>query len=288
MNKNKIKKIAERYLPPFLLDLFVTIIFYFKYLFFTDKKILKNNKKLKGIGSNKRAFLLATGPSIKNQNLKLLAGEDCFSVSNFFLHNDINVINPKIHFFAPYHEPLILENYVNWLRQADKILPKDTKICLGHTTKKIVDKYSLFPNREIFYIYLTKIKPNKLFSIDLTGPIMGPQTGPLMIVPVLLYMGYKEICLVGCDHTVLRDYKKTISNFYSKEKDARINATDENAWDDIILSHKSNINIFLQYQLYKKIADKKNIKIINLSDDTWLDIFPIVNFDIFFKKETPR
>lgn len=284
MNKNKIKKIVERYFSPFILDLFVTIIFYFKYLLFTNKKILKNNKKLKDAGSNKRAFLLATGPSIKHQNLKLLAGEDCFSVSNFFLHDDINVINPKIHFFAPYHKPLILENYVDWLRQADKILPKDTKICLGHTTKEIVDEYSLFSDREVFYIYLTKIKPNKLFSIDLTGPIMGPQTGPLMIVPVLLYMGYKEICLVGCDHTVLRDYKRTINNFYNKEKDLRINAIDENSWDDIILSHKSNINIFLQYQLYKKIANRKNIKIINLSDDTWLDIFPIINFDVFLKK----
>lgn len=284
MNKIKIKNFTERYFPPFILDFSMNIIFYLKYLLFSDKKILKNNKKLKNIGSGKRAFLLATGPSIKEQNLKLLAGEDCFSISNFFLHIDINIINPKIHFFAPYHEPLILENYINWLKQADEILPKDTKICLGHTTKKIVEKYSLFPNREIFYIYLTKVKPNKLFSIDLTGPIMGPQTGPLMIIPVLLYMGYKEIYLVGCDHTVLRDYKKTINNFYSKEKDLRINSTDENSWEDIITSHKGSMNIFVQYRIYKSIAEKKGVKIINLSSDTWLDIFPILNFNNFFKK----
>lgn len=284
MNKSKIKRVTEKYFSPFFLDLIITSIFYFKYLLFTNKKILQNNKKLKGVGSNKRAFLLATGPSIKHQNLKLLAGEDCFSVSNFFLHDDITIINPKIHFFAPYHEPLILENYVNWLKQADTTLPKDTKICLGHTTKEIVDKYSLFSDREVFYIYLTKVKPNKLFSIDLTGPIMGPQTGPLMIVPVLLYMGYKEICLVGCDHTVLRDYKKTINNFYNKEKDIRSNATDENSWEDIITSHKGSVNIFLQYQMYKKIANKKNIIIFNLSNDTWLDMFPVVDFDNFLKK----
>lgn len=284
MDKIKVKNFVERYFPPFILDFFMNIIFYLKYLLVFDKKILKNNKKLKNTGSGKRAFLLATGPSIKDQNLKLLEGEDCFSVSNFFLHNDINVINPKIHFFAPYHEPLILENYVNWLKQADEILPKDTKICLGHTTKELVEKYSLFPDREVFYIYLTKIKPNRLFSIDLTGPIMGPQTGPLMIIPVLLYMGYKEICLVGCDHTVLRDYKKTINNFYNKEKDLRINSTDENSWEDIITSHKGSMNIFVQYKIYNSIAKEKGVKIINLSSDTWLDIFPIINFNNFFKK----
>lgn len=284
MNKRKIKKITEKYFPPFLLDFFITIIFYFKYLFFSEKKILKNNKKLKNSGSNKRAFLLATGPSIKRQNLKLLAGEDCYSVSNFFLHDDINIVNPKIHFFAPYHEPLVLENYVNWLIQADKTLPKDTKIFLGHTTKKIVDKFSLFSNREVFYIYLTKVKPNKLFSIDLTGPIMGPQTGPLMILPVLLYMGYKEIFLVGCDHTVLRDYRKTINNFYNNQSDIRVNATDENSWHGIIDSHKQSMNVFVQYEMYKKIAESKNIKIINLSDDSWVDFFEKRDFNNSFGK----
>lgn len=281
MNKNKIKKIAERHFSPFLLDLFFNIIFYLKYLFFINKKLLKNNKKLKNIGVNKRAFLLATGPSVNRQNLKLLVDEDCFSVSNFFLHKDIEIIKPKIHFFAPYHEPLVLENYVDWLKQADKILPKETKICLGHTTKEIVEKYCLFPDREVFYIYLTKIKPNNFFSIDLTGPIMGPQTGPLMIIPALLYMGYKEICLIGCDHTVLRDYKKTINNFYNQKEDIRINATNGNSWDDILSSHKYSINIFYQYKIYQKIANRNKVEIINLSDDSWLDMFCNKNFDDF-------
>jgi hypothetical protein len=39
------------------------------------------------------------------KNLKPLAGEDCFSISNFYLHNDIQTINPAFHGFTPYHEP---------------------------------------------------------------------------------------------------------------------------------------------------------------------------------------
>ena len=86
---------------------------------------------------------------------------------------------------------------------------------------------------------------------------MGPQTGPLMILPVLLYMGYKEIFLVGCDHTVLRDYRKTINNFYNNQSDIRVNATDENSWDGIIDSHKQSMNVFVQYEMYKKLLSQK-------------------------------
>jgi len=45
------------------------------------------------MGKGKRAFLLAASSSSKQENLKLLAGEDCFSISNFYLHYDIRIIN---------------------------------------------------------------------------------------------------------------------------------------------------------------------------------------------------
>ena len=39
-----------------------------------------------------------------------------------------------------------------------------------------------------------------------------------MILPVLISMGYKEIYLLGCDHNQLKNYNKTITNFYAEKK----------------------------------------------------------------------
>lgn len=247
----------------------LNLFFYCKYLKY-DKSILNNNKKLIEIRKNERAFILATGPSIKKENLKLLAGEDCFSVSNFYLHEDLNIINPKLHFFAPYHEPLILENYVDWLRQADKQLPVNTKIVLGHSTQSIVKENNLFPNREVFYIYLSPTNSN---NINITKRIKSPQTGPIMIIPVLIYMGYKEIYLLGCDHNVLKDYRNEVKNFYEPKCDIRKNATDKTGWLDIISEIKSTLNVFLQYDKYRLIARKYKVDIYNLSNDSWLEVF---------------
>lgn len=245
-----------------------------KWYLWKDKHILNKNIELKDKGKGKRAFLLATGPSIKSENLKILEGEDCYSISNFFLHEDINRIKPKFHFFAPYHEPLILENYIQWLRNADNTLPKETKIFLGHTGCELVKKYNLFVNREVFYMYLDDSIEYK--NIDLLKSVPAPQTGPLMIFNLLLYMNYDEIYLLGCDHNTLKDYGKTIENFYSKDKDIRKNATSGSAWGNIINELEANLKIFKSYEKIKR--NHKKMKIYNLSSESWIDCFEKKSF----------
>lgn len=274
MNKKiiLIAKNLEQYLSS---RLFYSLWFIFeqlKFLFFANKNILSKNRELKNITRKKRAFLLATGPSIKWEDLKKLSGEDCFSVSNFFLHEEIASIDPLLHFFAPYHEPLILENYIDWLKKADQKLPKNTNIVLWHTTKEYVEKHNLFLNRKVYYIYLSPF-PSKN-KINLLKPTLAPQTWPIMILSSLIYIGYQEIYLLWCDHTVLRDFKKIVTNFYTPTEDIRINAVDGKNWDTSIIEElKSNLNVFIQYKKLNKIAYKKWIKIINLSQDSRLDEF---------------
>lgn len=274
----KIWKFLERILPK---RIFNFLWFIFDCLYFIpsgNKKLVEKNSSLKWIWKWKRAFILATWPSINDNDLKELKWEDCFSVSNFFLHDDINIINPKYHFFAPYHKPLILENYVERLKQADKTLPKNTKIFLWHTTKQYVDKYNLFPDREVNYLYLS---PFSLKSNTNIGyPILSPASWPLMIFPVLFYMWYSEIYLLWCDHNTLKTYWWNRNDFYDRKKDIRKNAADKNWWMwNIIEELESQLWMFKQYRYYKAIAEKKWVKIINLSKDSWLDIFEKSNLN---------
>ena len=257
------------FIPPILLNYRDTFYANYKYMMYRNKNIFRNNLNLENCGKGKRAFILATGPSIKKEDLSLLSKEDCFSVSNFFLHKNINEINPKMHFFAPYHEPLILENYVEWLAKSDTILPITTDIVLGHKTKDMVEKFNLFKYRQVRYLYLTY---NNTLDVDITKNVLGPQTGPLMILPVLIYMGYNQIYLLGCDHNTLKYYGGTVENFYEADMDIRKNAI--NKWDSPYNELMCTMNVFKQYEYYAKIADKKGIKIINLSMESWLEIFP--------------
>lgn len=264
-------KLVEDWLPPVIYRSLLKCAVEMKFIAYPHKHIFAKNLDLKGIAKGKRAFLLATGPSINNEKLEMLAGEDCFSISNFFLHHEIKRINPLFHGFAPYHEPLILENYVEWLRHADTKLPPQTKIVLGHKTYDLVQKNDLFPDREVYYLYLTSTSTR---NIDVLRPVLNPITGPLLMLPLMIYMGYEQIYLLGCDNTTLRDYKKTITNFYKSEQDMRKNATEEDGWLDVELHYKADLRSFEQYRYYQNILNGKSTSITNLSVDSWLEMFP--------------
>ena len=114
-------------------------------------------------------------------------------------------------------------------------------------------------------------------GVDITKPVLAPQTGPLMALPVLLYMGYSEIYLLGCDHTTLRDFKKTVNNFYEPSRDVRKTGLNTNdVWYEGIIDNLCNsANVFRQYMFYKKIFRNRDVKIVNLSQDSWLDLFEV-------------
>ncbi len=263
----------ESLVPPIMLDLaldfIVTVKYLLKFALFKTKKI--NLKK----PASKNAFLFATGPSIRDFDFNLAEDCDCFSVSNFYLHDFGKTNHIKGHFFAPFHKPLIRSEYIQWLQDSDKELSKDTVIYLGDSTKKLVEENNIFEKREIVYLSLEK---GLVFGeISDSRPILKPYSGPLMILPILIMMGYKKIFLCGCDHTVLRDFKGSVTNFYESSEELRSNATNNGRWDSGIMHHLDNMKkIILQYRRYKLLAKRRSIEIFNLSNDSWLDEFPFI------------
>lgn len=271
MTNDSLQKIA-RFFPPFVFDLLKKTYYALQFAGTPHKSVLRANAELHNAGKGKKAFLIGTGPSLKSMDLKLLAGQDCFSLSNFYLHEDLQTVNPRLHFFAPYHLPLDRNNFVDWLRDADRKLPADTNIVLGTSDYDMVQEFKLFPNRKIYYLHLTPAMGVSSRSVDLTRPVLKPQTSPLMIVPVLIYMGYTEIYLMGCDHNVLKYYREDIEHFYDVKRDVRKGASDKGVWVDIITQHEASVKVFRQYAWYiEKFSRKYNFRFINLSPLSWLD-----------------
>lgn len=219
------------------------------------------------------AFLIATGPSIKRQNLALLQGQDCFTISNAYLHKDIGAINPVAHGFAAYHHPMDRQNYVQWLQQALEKLPSSTSIYTDHSNKAVVAESGIGASRSVVY-GLYDSAARRLWPKYCKYLFLPPQSGPLLMLPLIMAMGYRRICLLGCDHTTMRDYGGYITNFYDKTSDVRKHATDPSVWPDIKTELWANIRLFEQYDLYAGWARMLQIEILNLSDDSWVRQFP--------------
>ncbi len=274
--QRKIYYWLQRLCPPALLPYILILVVMLRYLMQTQARMLvKKNLNLKGQGSGKDAYLIATGPSLKSEDLEFLYDKDVFTVSNFILHDQLQIVAPRMHCFAPYHPPLVLEEYVEWLRIADERLPKQTVIVLGVSTKNIVDKYNLFQNREIVYLMLEKALASFFKEIDITKPVLSPQSSPIMVLPILAYMGYERVFLLGCDHNILRNYGDVVENFYDNDKDTRQNATSGDNWKDGIINHLTYArNVFSQYKFYQDCLLQKKVAMFNTSKSSWLDFVP--------------
>src|SRR3989344_3781875 len=130
-------------------------------LFRENKKTLRLNAELKNSYNGKKCFILATGPSIKKQNLKKLLGEPCISVSNFFVHPDFKTIAPVFHVFASSHRPITSEQMASWFTDAEKHFPEGQKVLVSITDKPIVENNHLFKKQKVFYYLLGDERADK-------------------------------------------------------------------------------------------------------------------------------
>jgi hypothetical protein len=216
--------------------------------------------------SSKIAFVIATGPSLNGVDFEKIKGNDIYSVSNAFLNPEVIRLKPLMHFFTPYHKPLILSNYIDWLSESDKILPQETIICLSSKDKYIIEQFQLFKTRKVVYIKFG----NPFNFSNIRFPIATPLTSPQMVMPLLIGLKYSNIVLLGCDHNTLKDYGKPRQHFYEAAKDKRINVND---WVGIIHHLISELIMFMYYYRLKVVANKFDVNLLNASRESWLDFF---------------
>ena len=78
---SQLKKSLKQFTPPILAYKTKDLINYIDFLKY--KEIIKNNVELKAKHKGGRCFLLGSGPSIKDENLKPLKNEIVFALNNF-------------------------------------------------------------------------------------------------------------------------------------------------------------------------------------------------------------
>lgn len=246
------------------------------------RELLAENARFKDIHTGERIFILCTGPSINTMDLTNLVNEKTMAVSNFYMHKDIKVIRPDYYCIPQivYTKVFDEQTAEHWLKEM--VTRGEAKHYFFNVNeKKIIDKSSFFGDKSINYLYFNKMIPY-YDNVDLTASLMGVQSVPVLCLQIAIYMGFKEIYLLGVEH----DYflSGNYKYFYSRaenmvgDKDKFTDAVGKvnYALTDIIPIMDI---LWKQYKIMKKIAESKNIKIYNATKGGILDVFERVNFD---------
>lgn len=268
------------------------------------KYILNKNLEVKNIHKNDRCFILGSGPSIKDLDLDKFKEEYVFVVNEFDRHPQfknlqrVNHVIPDTLYFTRDKNSYFWERLKNKSDTAN-----ETTVFFFHIQgKSLIDDEALFTKNKIYYLSTQGIISDHFdFNIDLDKNLPWPKNSILSCLMVAVYMGFKEIYLLGCEHNFLAHNigsgpgkSKTYDHFFKNDELEYLSKTKSDKADEKLkkryswnreleFAYEDNIvhilQLFKNYRLfYKKVRNKyPNIKIFNATPNSFLDVFPFVD-----------
>lgn len=218
---------------------------------------LKQIARLKGMYDGRRCFIIATGPSLRQEDVEKLKDEITFGLNTLFLLYDQTEWRPDYYVFtdSPYLST-ILDHYtvdVESLGKKGVILNKSLKKIkkLDHSQK--IKYLSMSPwNRLCDFKYFR-------YSPDMVKGAYAFGTVTTVTMAIAQYMGFKEIYLLGADCSNMNQH--FANNVTDQEK------TNDDAAKNASAQLKG-------YRIMKKILDKQKVAVYNSTRGGELEVFP--------------
>lgn len=236
---------------------------------FSDKEMIEafdfsdiiqsyRNEKLerfKNIHENERCFIVATGPSLTIKDLNLLRkhGCSCFGVNKIYLAFEETKWRPE---YMVVIDDTVLATY------GREILKSDIK------TKFVNKDYCIEDENFCGDVYGVHISPmsfateSPCFSNNIVNKCYDGGTVVYTCIQIAVYMGYKEICLLGTDHDYSGDPQNEANHFHKDYYKG-----------NVILNKYMGDKTELAYKVARKYADTHGIKIYNATRGGKLEVF---------------
>jgi len=254
--------------------------------FLRYRSVLRTNRELKDRHRGSRCFIVCNGPSVKNQDLRLLRGEHVFTVSSGYHHPDFHLFKPKYHCIPQItYATLPVDRAVDWLNEMHASIG-DAEIIMDAQERELVETRHLFPGRVVHYVCMGRnyFPLTSNWRVRLEGIIPRVQTVPVLVLMIAIYMGFQQIYLLGTDHDwfVTKRYDYFFPRSLMKAKETNVSqdgAMNNRIWEDLPEIKK----IWGQYRAVKASAAAVGVDIFNATAGGMLDEFPRVDLKDLFR-----
>ena len=219
--------------------------------------------KLKNAYSGQRCFILATGPSLKIEDVLLLRNEVTFGMNSICKLYSKTDWRPT--FFG-------IQDIFVYDKLADELKTvQEPTVFIGNNiaSKRIVPKeWIRFPLDVWYHAYDQYINQKFFakFSANCYEVVYDGFSITYSLIQLAVYMGFKEIYLLGADCT----FSSKGGNHFA-----------EHGANDIYISSAQERN-FVMYRKAKEYADIHGIKIYNATRGGALEVFPRVCLENIF------
>ena len=243
---------------------------YINELIFPLSKNGKRIKALKNVHKNERCFIIGNGPSLTIDDLNKLKKEVTFAFNRIFYIFDQTEWRPT--YYCSEDDKTIFNSReeINNLKIENKFFPVN-----------FPRDYKIRFNNAKYYVFKFGDKnAEPKFSDDIVKEVYWGNTVAYTAIQLAVYMGIKEIFLLGVDHNfskMVNDKGEIIIDETAKDYFSEKYNTDK---DDLYIP---NVEVSTRaFSVAKKYADKNNIKIYNATRGGKLEVFERVDFDKLF------
>lgn len=230
--------------------------------------------------AGKRCFVIGNGPSLLPSDLDRLRGEITFGANRIY------------HIFS---QTKWRPTYYISLDPASIALDLDTIKASGNYVKFLnyrVKKYGREKDDNILYLFpkgqyqVNPFDPKvDALSENISQCVSKVNTVTVNSIEIAIYMGFTEIYLLGVDN----DYAHKVGNDGKIYVDPAVKSTYFAGMKDSFgkegagfLSFQNVNSMNYSYELAKKLAQKKAVRIYNATRGGKLEIFERINFDNLF------
>ncbi|PGM59101.1 6-hydroxymethylpterin diphosphokinase MptE-like protein [Bacillus sp. AFS053548] len=256
-----IRKTRYDFIPIIRPVIIPNIIFNFKKFLRVTRIDRKSRfEKLKSIKNKhlgERCFIVATGPSLKVEDLEKLRNEITFSMNSICLAFNETDWRPT------YYGIQDIRNYFKF-KDDIKELDSECKF-IGESILKrdtVSEEFYVYPMNMLNHNWMHK-KYNTKFSDDAFAVVYDGYTITYSLIQIAVYMGFKEIYLLGADSNYSSDLNHHFKNYNYYDSNYSV----------------AGLKMIDAYKVAREYADKKNIKIFNATRGGMLEIFERVNLD---------
>lgn len=234
-------------------------------------------KKLHNVNKGKRCFIIATGPSLKKEDVDVLYknNEYTFGVNSIYkLYEDLQY-KPTYYVCADDdYVKLLLEETNNSFFDNKADIYSFTDLSVKKRKVKYSDNLLFIPYNRLLHAHRTFLDYHFLFSLNPVFGLYDYYTVTALAINLAAYMGFSKIYLLGVD-----------CNYMGKTMHAN---GIETGLEHIAIATEAN-KIYAAYSMQKgyeylqKKLLKHGINVYNATRGGALEVFPRVNFDEVIK-----
>lgn len=171
--------------------------------------LVKGNEKFKDAYSGNRCFVLGNGPSLKTVDFSLLENEYVFTVNQLPKNTHFSELKSNFHFWTDsrfFHINPDKEGDMELLRCMQNVNTGDNhpEVFFDLSAVEMIRNYHLDSTIKVNYLATVKFNVKEYLSskdYDLASFVPDFSTVVQACICSAVYMGFKEIILLGCDQT---------------------------------------------------------------------------------------